>query len=108
MPLLPYREDSVSQPTTPNRTGNRLLDRLPEEEYRRLLPSWETFSLPLGHEVCRQNGPLSHVYFPTSGMCSLVSVTEEGKVVETATVGNDGMIGIPVILGLDFSPIAAI
>ena len=93
---------------TPHRTGNRLLDRLPEADYNRLLPSWETVSLPHGHEICRQNGPMSHVYFPTSGMCSVVGVTDEGKVVETATVGNEGMIGIPVILGLDFSPNTAI
>jgi CRP-like cAMP-binding protein len=98
----------MSQPATPNRTGNRLLDRLPEDEYQRLLPSWEPISLPHGSEVCRQNGPMSHVYFPTSGMCSVVGVTEEGKVVETAAVGNEGMIGIPVLLGLDFSPYTAI
>jgi CRP-like cAMP-binding protein len=41
-------------------------------------------------------------------MCSVVGVTEEGKVVEAATVGNEGMIGLSVILGLDFSPITAI
>jgi CRP-like cAMP-binding protein len=51
---------------------------------------------------------MSHVYFPTSGMCSVVAVTDDGKVVETATVGNEGMIGIPVLLGLDFSPSTAI
>lgn len=98
----------MTQPATPSRTGNRLLDGLPEGEYKRLAPSWETISLPHGHEVCRQNGPMSHVYFPTSGMCSVVGVTDEGKVVETATVGNEGMIGIPVVLGLDFSPSTAI
>jgi CRP-like cAMP-binding protein len=96
------------QPFTSNLTGNRLLDRLPETEHNRLLPSWESVSLPHGAEVCRQNGAMSHVYFPTSGMCSVVGVTDEGKVVETATVGNEGMIGIPVILGLDFSPSTAI
>jgi len=87
-----------------NRTGNHLLDQLPDGEYKRLASSWEIVSLPHGHEVCRQNGPMSHVYFPTSGMCSVVGVTDEGKVVETATVGNEGMIGTPVLLGLDFNP----
>src|SRR5437660_1288855 len=102
------RKEIMAQPVMPYRTGNRLLDRLPESEYARLLPSWETVSLPHGYEVCRQNGPMSHVYFPTSGMCSVVGVTDDGKVVETATVGNEGMIGIPVLLGLDFSPNTAI
>jgi CRP-like cAMP-binding protein len=86
------------------RTGNRLLDRLPEKEYRRMLSSWETISLPHGYELSRQDGAISHVYFPTSGVCSVVSVTDDGKVVEAATIGNEGMIGLPVILGLDFSP----
>ena len=49
----------MAQPATPNRTGNRLLDRLPENEYTRLFSSWETVSLPHGHEICRQNGPMS-------------------------------------------------
>src|SRR5712692_5265408 len=93
---------------SPHRTGNRLLDRLPEDEYNRLLPSWVTVSLAHGQEVCKQDGQMSHVYFPTSGMCSLVSVTDNGKVVEAATVGNEGMIGIPLLLGLDFNPITAI
>jgi CRP-like cAMP-binding protein len=91
-----------------NRTGNRLVDRLPPREFQRLVPLWEIVSLPHGQEICRQNGPMSHVYFPTGGMCSVVGATDEGKVVETATVGNEGMIGIPVVLGLDFSPSTAI
>jgi CRP-like cAMP-binding protein len=98
----------VGQPAPPFRTGNRLLDRLPEEEFQRLVPLWETLSLPHGQEVCRQNGPMSHVYFPTGGMVSVVGATADGKIVETATVGNEGMIGIPVVLGLDFSPSTAI
>src|SRR6266404_9480766 len=88
----------------PSQTGNRLLDRLPEAEFKRLLPSLEPISLPHGHELCRQNSPMSHVYFPATGMVSVVGATDEGKVVETDTVGNEGMIGIPVVLGLDFSP----
>jgi CRP-like cAMP-binding protein len=92
----------------PKRTGNRLLDRLPEDEYNRLLPSWESVPLPNGRELFKQNGPMSHVYFPTSGVCSVVNVTDDGAIVEAETVGNEGMIGIPVVLGLDFSPIRAI
>jgi CRP-like cAMP-binding protein len=89
---------------SPNGTGNRLLDRLPKDEYDHLLPLWESIALPHGQEFCRQDGPMSHVYFPTSGMCSIVGATDEGNVVETATVGNEGMIGIPAFLGLDINP----
>jgi hypothetical protein len=76
-----------------SRTGNRLLDRLPDSEYKRALPALEAVSLPQG------NCAMSHVYFPTSGMCSIVGATDEGKGVETATVGNEGMIGVSVLLG---------
>jgi CRP-like cAMP-binding protein len=98
----------MSTSASPLRTGNRLLDRLPEDEFKRLQPSWEPISLPQGHELCKQDGPISHVYFPTGGVCSVVSVSEDAKVVEAGTVGNEGMIGIPIFLGLDFSPIQAV
>jgi CRP-like cAMP-binding protein len=88
-------------PEPQHRTGNRLLDRLPEDEYSRLRANFETLSLPQGRELCRQNSPLCHVFFPISGMCSIVGTTDEGKVVETATVGNEGMIGIGAVLGVD-------
>ncbi|TMQ33061.1 MAG: Crp/Fnr family transcriptional regulator [Planctomycetota bacterium] len=97
----------MAKSTPPNQTENRLLDRLPDES-KRLLPSWETIPLPQGYVLSKQDGPMSHVYFPTGGVCSVVSISERGKIIETATVGNEGMIGLPVLLGLDFSPITAI
>src|SRR5438270_12893720 len=93
---------------SPGRSGNRLVDRLPEDVYQRLASVLEPVSLPHGEELCRQDGPMTHVYFPASGVCSVVSVTDDGKVVEAATIGNEGMVGIPVILGLEFSPSRAI
>ena len=56
----------------------------------------------------RRSGGLSHVYFPTSGMISLTVLMENGKEVEAGTVGNEGMIGLSVAHGLDFSPTKAI
>ena len=98
----------MSQHASPSRTANQLLDRLPENERKRLLPSLETISLPHGYELCSQDGPMAHVYFPTSGVCSVVSVTDDGRIVEAATIGNEGMLGITAMLGLDFSPSRAI
>ena len=48
--------------------------------------------------ACRGN------YASVSGVCSVVGVTDEGRVVESATIGNEGMTGIPVILGFDLNP----
>jgi len=90
--------------------ANRLLSRLPKNEYKFLLRSEKAVSLAHGEEVYREGGPgsLPHVYFPTSGMISLTVLMEDGTEVEAATIGNEGMIGLPLALGLDFSPIRAV
>jgi len=94
----------------PNPMRNRLLARLSKSEYKALIGSEKQFSLTAGEEICPQDGPgsLPHVYFPISGMISLTVLMEDGNEVEAATIGNEGMIGLPVALGLDFSPIRAI
>jgi CRP-like cAMP-binding protein len=96
----------MAQPTTPTRTGNRLLDRLPADESSRLLPLAETVSLRNLEQVHQQDAPLPHVYFPKSGVLSSVIASAEGGVVEAATIGNEGMVGIPALLGLDFTTAA--
>jgi CRP-like cAMP-binding protein len=95
----------VSSPTTPNGTGNRLLDRLPRKEYKSLLPRLETIALVQGEEVCHQNGPLSHVYFPTNGVLSTIILMEDGERIEATAIGNEGMVGLAAVFGLNFSPV---
>ncbi len=89
---------------------NRLLDRLPVGEFKLLARSGAIVSLAQGDEIYPQDGRggLSHAYFPTSGMISLTVLMENGKEVEAGTVGNEGMIGLPIVHGLDFSPSKAI
>src|SRR5262249_17619533 len=97
----------MSQPTTPTRTGNRLLDRLPPDESSRLLPLAETVSLRNLEQLHQQDAPLPHVYFPKSGvLSSVIALGEGGGVVEAATIGNEGMVGIPALLSLDFTTAA--
>jgi CRP-like cAMP-binding protein len=90
--------------TSRKRIGNRLLDCLPADELDQLQRVWETVSLTLAEEVCRQDSPLSHVYFPLSGIYATVVGLEDGRVIEASTVGNEGLIGIAAVLGLAFSP----
>jgi hypothetical protein len=97
----------MSQSAKRNRTGNRLLDRLPPDESDRLLPLAETVSLRHLEQLHEQDGPLPHVYFPKSGVLSSVIAFGEGRVVEAATIGNEGMVGIPALLGLDFTTATA-
>ena len=92
--------------TTPNQTGNRLLDRLPRNEYKSLLPHLETISLAHEEEVCHQDSPFSNVYFPTNGVFSTVIRMEDGERIEATAIGKEGMVGVSAALGLDFNPVA--
>jgi CRP-like cAMP-binding protein len=87
-----------------NRTGNRLLDCVPAEELEGLRRVWEVVALSQAEEICRQDRPLSYVYFPLSGIYATVVGLEDGRVVEASTVGNEGIIGIAAFLGLAVSP----
>jgi CRP-like cAMP-binding protein len=106
--MMAYQEEDVMyQPASRNQTGNRLLDRLPPQESDRLLPLAETVSLRQLEELHQQDGPLPHVYFPKSGVLSSVIALGDGRIVEAATIGNEGMVDIPALLGLDFSTATA-
>ena len=76
-------------------------------ESDRLLPLAESVSLRHLEQLHEQDGPLPHVHFPKSGVLSSVIALREGRVVEAATVGNEGMVGIPALLGLDFTTATA-
>jgi CRP-like cAMP-binding protein len=89
-----------------SQTGNHLLDRLPELDRSLLLASGETVSLPCGYAIYEQDGPMSHVYFPTSGVCSILVLMEEGREIEAAPIGREGMLGAPLYLGLSASPVS--
>lgn len=85
-------------------TGNRLLDRLPDPEFARLVPHLEPVSLLFKESVYKVNDPAIYVYFPRSGVFSLFVVMADGRAVEVASVGNEGMVLGTVALGVDFVP----
>lgn len=91
-------------PSFRNPNENRLLATLPTEEYERLLPHMESIFLPLKQILYQMNEPIEYVYFPKNGIVSLVTIMEDGATAEVATVGNEGMIGVPVFLGADQIP----
>jgi CRP-like cAMP-binding protein len=90
--------------TPPQRTGNRLLDCVPDYELAGLRRTWETISLSQAEELYREEGPLAHVFFPLSGIYATVVALEDGRRIEASTVGNEGIIGIAAVLGLNVSP----
>ena len=90
----------MSVPKAPHQPiKNRLLAALPASEYERLVPHLELVSLPVNKVLYELGEPIEYVYFPHHAIVSLVCVLEDGSTVESGLVGNDGMVGLPVILG---------
>jgi CRP-like cAMP-binding protein len=85
--------------------GNLLLGALPETELNRLLPYLEPVSLPRPTELEAPNEEIQFVYFPTSGMASIVALGQEGESVDTTMVGREGMTGLSVFLGTGQMPV---
>ena len=85
-------------------SGNRLLDALPRAEYERIRPHLEGVPVAARQVVSEADGPIPHVYFPTGGVISLVSFMDRGAAVEIATIGREGLVGLPVFLGAASMP----
>jgi len=82
---------------------NRLLAALPKKEYQRLLPELERVSLPFAEILYEPGDTIRHVYFPNDSIVSLLSVVAERSTLEVGIVGNEGMAGIPVFMGVGVS-----
>jgi len=87
---------------------NRLLAALPEAEWQRWLPQLELVEMPLGEVLYESGGTLSHVYFPTTAIVSLLYVMENGASAEIAVVGNEGLVGVSLFMGGESTPSRAV
>ncbi|MGA8206753.1 MAG: Crp/Fnr family transcriptional regulator [Candidatus Dormiibacterota bacterium] len=79
--------------------GNRLLDRLPPEERAVLSAKLSPVFLRVKTVLFEPGEVVDAVYFPLDGVISLVTPLEDGAIVEVATIGNEGMVGVPSIPG---------
>jgi CRP-like cAMP-binding protein len=79
---------------------NKLLASLPRDHFDRLLPHLSTVSFPQGVVLYESGDEVDQVYFPQYGMLSLLAVLRDGKAIETATVGREGVVGAMAGLGL--------
>jgi CRP-like cAMP-binding protein len=84
---------------THNPKQNRILAALPVTEYARLLDDLELVGFPPGEVIYESGDSLDFVYFPTTCIVSLMFSTENGSSTELAMSGNDGLVGIPLVLG---------
>jgi CRP-like cAMP-binding protein len=79
--------------------GNRLLARLPPEEYQRLRPRLQLVPLALKHVLCEARSSIDYAYFPNRGVVSALTVMEDGRAIEVATIGDEGMVGLQLLVG---------
>jgi CRP-like cAMP-binding protein len=87
---------------------NRLLAALPESDLRRVLAGCETVELAFADVLYTPGERLSHVYFPTTSFISLIMPVDTSASLEVGLIGNEGMFGIPFVLGVDVSPVRAV
>jgi CRP-like cAMP-binding protein len=85
-------------------SGNRLLACLPKRDHKKLAPELELVSLKARHTAYEPGKTIEHIYFPLNSVISISAGTPQGRDVEVATIGNEGMVGLPVFLGAGSSP----
>jgi CRP-like cAMP-binding protein len=83
---------------------NQILARLPAKDYKRILPRFESVALDLKKVLYEPRSVTEYAYFPTRGVVSMVTLMEDGRGIEVATVGNEGMVGLAIVLGADRAP----
>ena len=81
------------------RVRNRLLAALPTADRERIVPALDVIPLKLKETLHKPGERPQHVYFPGGGFCSAVAVLEDGRMIEVATIGREGMVGISAVLG---------
>ena len=80
---------------------NHLLEALPDEEFERISPNLEKVSLKLGEVLYESGDTMTHVYFPTTAIISLLYIMENGGTAEIGIAGNEGLVGIALFMGGD-------
>src|SRR4051812_44319938 len=91
-----------------SRFENRLLDALSEDERARLTAHLHSVTLSLGDVIYEPGERLDHIYFPTISVISLLYTVENGMTAEMGLAGNDGVVGVALLLGGDTTPNRAV
>jgi CRP-like cAMP-binding protein len=99
------RRDLIGMRTLPNTPSNRLLLALPSHNLKRLLPQLESIRCERGDVLLDADSSLDHVFFPDSGVISVVAVYANGSVIEMATIGREGCSGVQAFFGAKSSSV---
>jgi CRP-like cAMP-binding protein len=90
----------MDAPNRVTQAANRLLGMLPADDWQAIKKHLTTVSHDSGTSLQEPGRPMEYVYFPHSGMVSLLTVMKDGRGIETATVGNEGAVGAEAALGV--------
>ena len=102
--MVKARSRLLTRPPPDERSPNKLLAALPAADYRRILPTLTTVPLKFRQVMHKHGEPIDTVYFIGGGVASVTSVMTDGRMVEVATIGNEGIVGMTVFLGGTLSP----
>jgi CRP-like cAMP-binding protein len=94
----------VASRNAANQHVNRLLGLLRPGDYERLRPNLQRIPLEYRQSLYRAHKPIGFVYFIETGVGSLVNTMANGEAAEVGTIGNEGMVGLPLVLGDDRAP----
>jgi hypothetical protein len=100
-PARPARGAVLAQPPSKSAFHNKLLAALPSDALARLLPKLHAVNLPLRKTLCVPQERIEAIYFIESGWVSMVAHLDEGTQAEVGLVGFEGMIGLPLVVGVE-------
>jgi len=106
--LRRFTRTRTTMPPPVDARTNELLAALPEADWQRVQPQLEWVAMPLGQVMAESGHPMSHVYFPTTAIISLLYVMENGSSAEIAVVGLEGVMGISLFMGGETTPSRAV
>jgi len=107
-PATRSNRDIAGQAARPASIENSLLAAIPRKEYRRLAAGLETVTLTFGEVLYEPGEPIRHVYFPNKSLVSLLTLADGHLALEVGLIGREGMVGIPLVLGHNVSPVRAL
>lgn len=84
---------------------NHLLAALPRRDFQRLQANLVPVTLTFGDVLYEPGQPIRHVYFPSDSLVSLLTLVDNHMALEVGIVGREGMVGVPVALGINISPV---
>src|SRR5216684_7743502 len=97
------RETRMVSAASSSTYKNRILAALPQEDFDRFFASLQPVSLPLKHLLYRIGDPLDCVYFIEEGVASVLTGMANGATIEVGMIGNEGIAGVPALLGAEVS-----